>query len=69
MDYTDELEPASKAGALAHELREVADVIERNPELADLPDPIAAAERLLGDLDDLDAEDFDLDDDAGTDDE
>ena len=56
-------EPGDKGACLAHELRELADVIERCPELADEPDPVAAAQRLLYDLDDLDLEDFDLDDD------
>jgi hypothetical protein len=49
-------EPGDKGACLAHELRELADVIERCPELADEPDPVAAAQRLLDDLDDLDYE-------------
>jgi hypothetical protein len=52
----DELEPGSRAGAIVHELREVADTIEANPELADLPDWYDAAQRMLMDLDSLDDE-------------
>jgi len=55
----DELEPVQepywvRAGRIARELREIADVIEANPELAKLDDPYDAAERLLMDLDALD---------------
>lgn len=39
---------------MAYELREIADVIERNPELADLDNPLDAAQLLLMDLDSLD---------------
>jgi len=62
MDSDDELEPLSKAQVLVHELREVADTIEENPELADLDDWYDAAQRLRMDLDDLD--DGGLDDDG-----
>ncbi len=60
MEY--ELESLSNADALAHRLREadeVAEVIERNPELAGLPDWFDAAQRLLMDLDALDTGDLD----------
>jgi hypothetical protein len=53
----DEMRPCGKeerAGLLANELREVADVIEACPELADLPDWFDAAQRMLMDLDALD---------------
>jgi hypothetical protein len=49
----DELEPASKGRAMAYELREIAEVIERCPELADLDNPLDAAQRMLMDLDSL----------------
>lgn len=49
----DELEPASKAAVFAHELREVAGVIERCPEFADLDNLLDAAQLLLMDLDAL----------------
>lgn len=48
----DELEPASKGHAMAPELREVAEVIERCPELSDLDNPFDAAQLMLMDLDD-----------------
>lgn len=49
-----ELEPGpSKALLIARELREVADVIESCPELADLDDPLDAAQRMMMDLDSL----------------
>ena len=50
----DELEPGPDKGTLlARELREIADVIERCPELAGLDDPLDAAQLMLMDLDDL----------------
>jgi aminoglycoside phosphotransferase family enzyme len=54
----DELEPVvesywEKATRIVRELREIADTIEANPELAMLDDPYDAAERLLMDLDSL----------------
>lgn len=52
----DELEPGpSKAVFIPRELREVADVIESCPELADLDNPLDAAQLMLMDLDSLDA--------------
>jgi hypothetical protein len=52
----DELEPGpSKAVFIAHELREAAEVIERCPELADLDNPLDAAQRMLTDLDSVQA--------------
>jgi hypothetical protein len=55
----DELGPVvgpywEKARRIVRDLREIADVIEANPELAKLDDPYDAAERLLMDLDALD---------------
>ena len=58
----DELEPASGAQGMVHELREIADVIERCPELAELPDAFDAAQRLAMDLDSLDFGLYGLDD-------
>lgn len=55
----DELEPGNKAEALAHELREVADVIETCPELADPDDWYDVAQLMLMDLDSLDYDDED----------
>jgi hypothetical protein len=52
-----ELETGSKAQAMVHELREVADVIERVPELVDEDNPVDAALLLLMDLDELDLDD------------
>lgn len=49
-----ELEPGSNALALAHELREIADVLEQCPELADLDNPFDSAQLMLMDLDSLD---------------
>ena len=54
----DELEPVvesywEKATRIVRELREIADTIEANPELAMLDHPYDAAERLLMDLDSL----------------
>lgn len=56
----DELEPLvesyrEKAARIVHELRELADTIEDNPELARLADPVEAAERMRDDLAALDA--------------
>jgi hypothetical protein len=57
----DELEPGLDRGVmLARELREIADVIGRCPELACLDNPLDAAQLLLMDLDALDAPDDDL---------
>jgi hypothetical protein len=57
----DELEPVTdnrmKAGLLVHELREVADMIERCPELMETPNPYDAAQVMLMDLDSLDSPD------------
>ncbi len=51
----DELEPGpSKAVVIARELREMAEVIEGCPELADLDNPLDAAQRMLMDLESLD---------------
>jgi hypothetical protein len=50
----DEPEPGLDKGTLlARELREIADVIERCPESADLDNPLDAAQLMLMDLDDL----------------
>jgi hypothetical protein len=49
----DELEPAGKADAMVRELREIAGVIERNPELAGLDNPLDAAQLMLMDLDSI----------------
>lgn len=52
----DELEPGqSKAVHLVRELREAAEVIESCPELADLDNPLDAAQLMLMDLNSLDA--------------
>ena len=57
----DELEIAppesyrERARRIADELRELADTIEDNSELAKLADPVGAAERMLDDLRTLDA--------------
>ena len=51
----DELEPGpSKAVFIARELREMAEAIERCPELVDLDNPLDAAQLMLTDLDRLD---------------
>lgn len=50
----DELEPGGKAQASAYELREIADTIDANPELADLDNPLDAAQLMRMDLDSLD---------------
>jgi len=50
----DKLEPGpSKAVFIARELREIAEVIEGCPELADLDNPLDAAQLVLMDLDSL----------------
>jgi hypothetical protein len=60
MDELDDLEESGpepywvRAGRIAEDLREIADVIEDNPELAKLPDPYDAAQQLLSDLHMLD---------------
>jgi hypothetical protein len=55
MECSDEMEPANGTDVMAYEEAEVAEVIERCPELASLPDWFDAAQRMLMDLDILDA--------------
>jgi hypothetical protein len=49
--YTSASRPPSST--MAYELREIADVVETCPELADLDNPVDAAQRMLMDLDSL----------------